>query len=247
MTFPRLMALACGAAVFPMLGACTRPPVAPPDTESLALYDSLRRRPVPLTLYRPAGVPLPRRLALLSHGYGAAATDYSFLSRELVARGYLVGSIQHDLPGDAPIPTTGNLRETRRPAWQRGVENMRFVAAELRRRYPRLRTRRLLLLGHSNGGDMVMLFADQYPREVRYAISLDNRRMPLPRTRRPRVLSLRSSEQSADAGVLPGPDEQRRYRMSIVPLPYTPHNDLWDGATDAQKAEILGHLRRFLR
>nr|GFB90075.1 hypothetical protein [Tanacetum cinerariifolium] len=61
------------------------------------------------------------------------------------------------LPGDEPIAMTGNMRETRRPNWERGVQNMRYVLQELRRMHPALDYRHLLLMGHSNGGDMAAL------------------------------------------------------------------------------------------
>lgn len=217
------------------------------QTGSLPLFDQRRNRPVPVVTYFSEKISAKPKLALINHGYGGKNTDYSFLAHELVRQGYFVASLQHELPGDEPMPTTGKPAEVRRPNWQRGVESMRFVVAELTRRYPRLNTKSLLLLGHSNGGDMVMLFAQQYPREVQNVVSLDNRRMPLPRTRRPRVCSLRSSDQPADPGVLPTPTEQKRYRMTLVNLPNTIHNDLWDGATEAQKGEMLGYLRAFLR
>lgn len=227
--------------------ACARQSRDSVQFEPIMLFDSLRQRPVPVVTYFSATLPKYPKLALLSHGYGGKNTDYSFLARELVRHGYLVASVQHEVPGDEPLPTVGKPADVRRPNWERGVLNLRFAIAELKRRYPRVDTRHLLVLGHSNGGDLVMLFTQRYPREVEYVVSLDNRRMPLPRTRRPRVLSLRSSDQPADAGVLPTPEEQQRYRMTIVKLPNTTHNDLWDGATEAQKKEILGYLSGFLK
>ncbi|MBD2767708.1 hypothetical protein IC235_07360 [Hymenobacter sp. BT664] len=56
--------------------------------------------------------------------------------------------------------------------------------------------------------------------------------------RRPQVLSLRSSDQVADNGVLPTPAEQQQFGRTIVKLPNTIHNDMWDGATTAQKQEM---------
>ncbi|UOQ70117.1 alpha/beta fold hydrolase [Hymenobacter cellulosilyticus] len=216
-------------------------------TETLALYDSVRRRPVPVVLYQPTVAVARPRLALLSHGYGGQSTAYTFLARQLVAMGYVVASVQHELPGDEPIATTGNLRETRRPNWERGVQNLLFVCQMLQQRLPRLNTGQLLLLGHSNGGDMVMLFAHEHPQLVARVISLDNRRMPLPRTRRPRILSIRSSDQVADPGVLTTAAEQRTFGITIVALPATIHNDMWDGATEAQKQEINAIEAEFLR
>ncbi|UOG73938.1 alpha/beta hydrolase [Hymenobacter tibetensis] len=218
-------------------------------TDSLRLQDPTRKRLVPVVTYAPA-IPQthqPRlKVALLNHGYGGKNTDYSFIARNLVAHHYFVASIQHELPGDEPIANTGNLLETRKPHWQRGVENMHFVLTELRRRQPGLDYRHLLLVGHSNGGDMVMLFAAEHPAQVQRVVSLDNRRMPLPRTRRPRVLSLRSSDQLPDSGVLPSPAEQAKLGTQIVWLPATRHNDMWDGATPAQQQEMNAYISRFL-
>jgi pimeloyl-ACP methyl ester carboxylesterase len=211
------------------------------------VVDAARHRPIPLVTYTLAGAAAPRRkVALLNHGYGGTNADYSFVAKNLVAHGYYVVSLQQDLPTDAPMPTTGTPAVVRRPYWARGVQNMLFVLQELRRTQPALDYRHLLLMGHSNGGDMVMLFAQQHPRLVERVISLDNRRMPLPRARRPRVLSLRSSDQPADAGVLPTLAEQARFGISIAPLPATRHNAMWDGATPAQQQEINELISKFL-
>ena len=216
--------------------------------EPLALFDSARQRAVPVVVYRAAaGAPGARpKAALLSHGYGGHNTDYSFIARNLVAHGYLVASVQHELPTDAPLPTAGPPQVVRRPNWERGVQNLLFVRQQLQKHYPGIDLGQLLLVGHSNGGDVAMLFAREHPALVQRVVSLDNRRMPFPRARRPRVLSLRSSDQVADPGVLPTPAEQRRYRCAVVRLPATRHDDLWDGATPAQQQEINGWIARFL-
>ena len=212
------------------------------------LFDSARQRAIPVVLYLPARSGSLRRLkpALISHGYGGRNTDYTFIAQTLVARGYLVASIQHELPTDAPMPTVGNVREVRRPFWERGAQNLLFVRGALLRKFPRLDFGELLLVGHSNGGDTAMLFAETHPTLVARVISLDNRRMPFPRAVRPRVLSLRSSDQVADPGVLPTPAEQARFGTTVVPLKNTVHNDMWDGATEAQKQEMSAAIARFL-
>lgn len=151
------------------------------ETDSLILFDTIRQRQIPVRLYRAtatSGKAEKPKLAIISHGYGGYNTDYSFIANTLAARGYMVASIQHELPGDEPIAMTGNLRETRRSNWERGVANIRFVAQTMLRSYPTLTTGQLLLVGHSNGGDMSMLFAQMYPQQVASVISLDNRRFP---------------------------------------------------------------------
>ena len=218
-------------------------------TDTFRMVDPARHRAIPLATYAPAARPTPSprlKVALLNHGYGGTNTAYSFLAKNLVAHGYYVVSLQHELPGDAPIAMTGKLTETRRPNWEQGVQNLLFVLQKLKRTPLNLDYRHLLLVGHSNGGDMVMLFAQEHPELVARVISLDNRRMPLPRASQPRMLSLRSSDQPADAGVLPTLAEQAAFGMTIVPLPATRHNDMWDGATLAQQREMNGFISKFL-
>ena len=216
--------------------------------EQWALFDSARQRAVPVVLYLPAHLDAAARLkpAILSHGYGGRNTDYSFVAQTLVAHGYLVASIQHELRSDAPMPTVGDVRTTRQPFWERGVQNILFVRQVLQRKYPSLELTELLLVGHSKGGDTVMLFAEEHPGLVAQVISLDNCRMPFPRAARPRVLSLRSSDQVADPGVLPTPAEQAQFGTAIVQLKNTTHNDMWDDATLAQKQEMSAAIARFL-
>ena len=144
--------------------------------------DSVHQRLIPVRTYAPAnGQVAGLKVGLLNHGYGVKNDAYSFVARNLVAHGYLVVSIQQVLPGDAPLPTTGNPSEVRRPYWEQGVQSMRAVLRELPRAYPGLDLGHTLLVGHSYGGDMVMLFAQEYPAESQKVISLDNCRMPLPR------------------------------------------------------------------
>ena len=223
------------------------------ETANLNLLDKARGRAVPVVLYAPPGAAEGHgrrrsklKLAVISHGYGGKNTDYSFIAANLVAHGYLVASIQHQLPDDEPLPTSGNPYEVRMPNWQRGVGNILFVIRELKTLRPDVDLGSLLLVGHSNGGDTSMLFAREHPKLAREVISLDNRRMPIPRTRRPRILSIRSSDQQADAGILPTPAEQKRCGITIVRLDNTRHDDMWDGAAEEQKREINEIISLFL-
>ena len=224
-----------------------RPPgrgAAPPS--AWTLLDAARRRPVPILLYGATADERGKPLAIISHGYGGHDSAYSFLAAGLVARGYLVASIEHlDRPGDPPMANTGDLAVLRRPVWQIGADSIGFVIDELARRGLSDRARGALLIGHSNGGDMTMLFATEHPEEVRIALTLDNRRMPLPRVRTPKICSLRSSDQSADPGVLPSPAEQAALGMAIIAVPVK-HDDMWDGATSRQKAAMLKAIGRCL-
>ena len=217
-------------------------------TETLALVDPARGRQIPVAIYA-AVPPSEQKLkpAILSHGYGGKNTDYSFIANHLAAHGYYVASIQQEIPGDEPLPKTGKPYETRMPSWERGAQNILFVLGELRKTRPDLDYGQLLLIGHSHGGDTSMLFAREHPDLVHTVVSLDNRRMPFPRTKSPRLFSIRSSDQPADEGVIPSLEEQFRFGMRTVKLSATIHDDMWDGATKKQKAEILRHIDEFLR
>src|ERR1700692_2916706 len=55
-------------------------------------------------------------VAVLNHGNTVKFTEYSFLANVFAARGYLVVSIQHDLPSDPPMVTkVGELYVGRLP------------------------------------------------------------------------------------------------------------------------------------
>ncbi len=211
----------------------------------LALMDPARQRAVPVVLY---GLSPGRAkpLAVLSPGYGNANTDYGFLAQALVARGYLVAAIQQDLPGD-PVPArSGDLAVLRRPLWQTGADSISFVVGELRARGLAARTRRVVLVGHSNGGDISMLLASQHPQTIAAVFSLDSRRAPFPRVARPKICSLRSSDVAADPGVLPDAATQVRLGMQVSVATDLRHDDMWDGARPDQKALMLAALGRCL-
>ncbi len=213
------------------------PPAAAPSTT--ILFDAARQRPIPVLLYGGTADGRRKPLAVISHAYGGHNGAYAFLAADLVARGYLVASIEHlDRPGDPPMVNSGDLAVLRRPVWQIGADSIGFVINEMARKGLSDPSRGALVIGHSNGGDMTMLFATEHPGQVRIALSFDNRRMPLPRVGKPKVCSLRSSDQRADPGVLPSPAEQAALDMTIIPVPVQ-HNDMWDGATAEQKAAML--------
>lgn len=219
--------------------------------ESLNLFDKIRNRSVPVALYQPVSSSgkskAKLKLAVLNHGYGMKNTEYSFVAETLVAHGYLVASIQHELPTDEAMPTTGEPSIVRRPFWERNVQNILFVIEELKKLKPDLDFKNLLLVGHSNGSDTAMMFAEKYPKSVKKVISLDNRRMVIPRLKKPRILSIRSSDQQADEGVLPNEKEQKKFKIKIVKLANTRHDDMWDGGSAEQKREISKIISDFIQ
>ncbi len=222
-------------------------------SDSANWLDSSRNRLIPVAFYFPIldNKISNQQLVIISHGYGenkpGANKSYSYLAKKLASKGYYVVSIQHELPTDDLLPLTGIPQIVRRSNWERGAENILFVLNELKKIKPELDFKHVNLIGHSNGGDMTVLFAHKYPKLVDKIISLDNRRMELPRTSTPKIYSLRSSDQPADEGVLPTVAEQEKFGIKIIKLPNTIHNDMNDSGNKRQKREINAYVLGFLK
>jgi pimeloyl-ACP methyl ester carboxylesterase len=222
----------------------TRPAKAP---ESWTLVDPARGRSIPVEIYEPSAASTGvQSVVLLSHGYGLKNTEYGFLARALAANALLVLSVQHDLPGDPPLATGHDLYNRRRPRWEEGVRNLRFVLAQARRRWPRVVSSAAILVGHSNGGDLSALMATDHPELISDLITLDHRRMPLPRSKRPRQLSLRAGEVPADPGVLPSVSEQRLLGIRVVDIPGAKHADLSDEGPESVQREVAQRVLEYL-
>src|SRR6202521_1572779 len=112
--------------------------------ETLDLFDAARARLVSVDLAvrrdyemkADAGFwKLP--VAIISNGNTVKNTEYSFLANVLAARGYLVASIQQDLPSDPPLVTKAGLPYVGRlDVYKRGEANILFVVARLKAMQP---------------------------------------------------------------------------------------------------------------
>ena len=217
-----------------------------PSNYSLELIDTTRTRIIPIEVYENASND-NHRVVILGGGYGSKNTDYSYIANQLASEGFLVLSIQFVLPEDEPIATTGNIYELRKPVWDRGVTSILFTITELESQFPTRKFNELILIGHSNGGDISMLFATEHPELVSTVISLDHRRMPIPRIHKPRILSIRASDYEADPGVLPTLEEQQKTGIQLLELgEFAKHNDMDDTGSQELKALILEAINTFL-
>ena len=220
--------------------------------DSINLFDKNRNRNIPVALYLPKtnGKIENQKVVILSHCYNQNKLGtnkyYSFLTENLASKGYFVISIQNELPTDELLPISGDLKVLRKPIWERGCENIMFTINEFKNTNPELDYKHLILIGHSNGGDISMLFAKKYPNLVDKIISLDNRRVEFPKKSQPKIYSLRSSDQIADEGVLPTIKEQEKFKIRIVKLKNTIHTDMMDNATEKQKIEMNKYIMEFL-
>jgi alpha/beta hydrolase fold len=224
--------------------------------ETLNLFDAKRNRPVAVDLAvrrdyeikADAGYwKLP--VAIISHGNTVKNTEYSFLANVFAARGYLVASIQHDLPTDAPLMTKeGSLYVGRLKVYERGEANILFAIGELKKIQPNADYDHLTMVGHSNGGDISMFFAQQHPELVRRVVTLDNLRVPFVTDDKAlKILSFRSHDPhfKTDPGVLPTDKGAKEAGIDIVKTE-AQHTDMSDRGPDSVKESIQNSLDKFL-
>lgn len=223
----------------------------PVSLDTLKWYDQSRQRAIPIAIYKPkTGKKSRQKVVVMSHGYGqnhgGSYLRYTYLGEFLASKGYFVASIQHELPTDSLIPSTGIPQIVRRPFWERGAANILYVITELKKINPGLNYKHITLIGHSNGGDMSALFPQRYPNIVDKIITLDNRRMAFPKDKNLKFYSLRSSDQPADEGVLPTAAETKKFGAKIIKLPNTKHHEMDDNASAEQRKEIQHYILTFL-
>jgi peptidoglycan-N-acetylglucosamine deacetylase len=208
------------------------------DVKNIQMQDTSRNRLVPVVIYQ--GEKLNKQVVIISHGYGIKNTEYSFIANTLAARGYFVASIQHDLETDKPLPTTGNLFDRRKPLWERGVKNILFVISELKKIEPQLNLNKVILIGHSNGGDMSMMFATLHPDRLSKIISLDSRRYPFPSNTYIEILRFGAIDDEPDEGVVP------KSGVEVIYLKDARHIDLCDRGNKYIKNKIQKSIIQFL-
>ncbi|WFB68184.1 alpha/beta hydrolase [Chryseobacterium sp. WX] len=219
--------------------------------DTLTFFDQSRNRKIPVAFYHPkTDKKIPnQQVIIFNHGYGFNKGGdhfvYSYLTEKLASKGYFTVSIQHELTTDHLLPTEGNLQMMRRPFWQNGSDNILFVLNKLKKMKPELDYKHLSLIGHSNGGDMTALFANQHPNLVYKLITIDNRRMFLPRTSVPKVYTLRSNDYPADEGVLPNEVEQNKYSMTVQKTSIN-HSHMDNKGSDEEKRVLNDFVLKYL-
>jgi dienelactone hydrolase len=223
--------------------------------ETLHLFDAARSRPVAVDvavrrdyeMKADAGYSkLP--VAIISNGNTVKNTEYSFLANVLAARGYLVASIQQDLPTDPPLVTkVGMPYVGREPVYERSEANILFVREQLEKLQPHADYDHLTMVGHSNGGDVSMFFAKEHPELVSKVITLDNLRVPFVLSDKMKILSFRSKDPNfqTDPGVLPTPQQAKQEGIDIVNTQYQ-HTWMTDRGPESAKETIQATLDHFL-
>ena len=187
-------------------------------------------------------------VAIISNGNTVKNTEYSFLANVLAARGYLVASIQQDLPTDPPLMTQVGLPYVgRRGVYEKGEANILFVLGQLKKLQPNADYDHLTLVGHSNGGDTAMYFAKRHAELVSKVITLDNLRVPFVLSDKMKILSFRSDDPNfkTDPGVLPSPEQAKADGVDIIKTKFQ-HTWMSDRGPDSVKERIQATLSQFL-
>jgi hypothetical protein len=223
--------------------------------ETLNLFDSARQRPVSVDVAVRRDYEMKADnglwklpIAIISNGNTVKNTEYSFLADVLAARGYLVASIQQDLPSDPPLMThVGMPYVGRKGVYLRCEANILFVLGEMQKRQPHAEYDHLTLVGHSNGGDVSMYVAKQHPELVSKVITLDNLRVPFVLGDKLKILSFRSKDPQfkTDPGVLPPPSRAKRDGIDIINTGAL-HTELSDRGPSSVKEKIQATLDKFL-
>src|SRR3569833_2784519 len=223
--------------------------------EALNLFDATRQRPVAVDLAVRRDYEMKADdgywklpVAIISNGNTVKNTEYSFLANVFAARGYLVASIQQDIPTDPPLMTKVGLPYVGRlGVYEKGEANILFVVQQLKQIQPNADYAHLTLVGHSNGGDTAMYFAKQHPDLVSKVVTLDNLRVPFVLSDKLKILSFRSHDPNfqTDPGVLPTPQQAKSEGIDIVPTQFQ-HAWMSDRGPDSAKARIQATLDQFL-
>ncbi|NHZ82102.1 alpha/beta fold hydrolase [Massilia sp. CCM 8695] len=205
---------------------------------------------IPVDIHVPAIVQactnaIPCPVAILSPGYGFSGSDYSFVTNYLNGKGYLVVALQDSAGGvkmDPNAPVSKQVQALARVA----SRSISTAIDDIALRYPQFDWRHLLLVGHSLGGDSSAQFAADYPNRVSSLISLDSRRVALPRSAGIHVLTIRASDTTADPAVLPNEEERSRYGTCVIRIEGSRHNDMHDAGSEQLKARMTSAIDTFL-
>lgn len=159
--------------------------------------------------------------------------------------GYLVVALQ-DSAGGAKIDRDAPVSKQVQALARVTSQTISAAIDETAVRYPRFDWQHLLLVGHSLGGDSSAQFAADNANRVSSLISLDSRRVALPRSAGIHVLTIRASDTTADPGVLPNEEQRSRYGTCVVRIEGSRHNDMQDAGSEQLKARITAAIDTFL-
>lgn len=219
--------------------------------EHTNIYDESRNRNIPISIAYPDNAKAcqsrsPCEVIFISAGYRVPYEKYNFLTSLLTNFNYLVVSIDHELPSDPPLSRTGDLYETRIENWQRGSKTLELVQDKLSKRFNNYDFKQLTLVGHSNGGDISTWLTNENSSYIKQLITLDHKRVTLPKNKKVKVLSITSPEYPIKKGVLLSNSERKNYGACVIEIPNSKHMDLTDYGSAIVKEKVIQIVTSFL-
>jgi hypothetical protein len=233
----------------------------------LNLFDKTRNRKVPILIYTPDNSKESLLVVIFNPGYQEqkdlikpdnimAYRKWEYLAEFFNNKGYVFIVIQHDLPGDTDgletidpqLPAT----EARYHLWIRGEQSILFVINELKQKYSNFNFDKIIIAGHSNGGDITKFFANNYEEMVSNAIIFDGRRCPIKPGSKQRLLIFEATDTSTDIDVLPDEGSQENPKRTnlewiiIKPKDAMHISYRGDMITEALKEKVLKAIEFFL-
>lgn len=234
-----------------LIGVCLGALSLSATAQSMVIVDSTRDRSIPIEVVLPQNsdrctTTEQCNVAFISAGNRVPFTKYSFVGEMLNDRGYMTIYVDHELPSDPPLSKTGDLYKTRIENWTRGAQTLNVLQHELASRFPAYDFNKLTLVGHSNGGDISTWLSNENKNYVSQLITLDHKRVTLPKSESIRVLSIRATEYPTKEGVLPTESEQKQYGSCVVEIPDSKHMDLSDYGSNLAKQSTNDIMIGFL-
>ncbi|MBP9791655.1 MAG: hypothetical protein KBC27_00390 [Rickettsiales bacterium] len=137
------------------------------------LYDKARDRKIPISIYIPKNKTsqvvlfnpgYQKQIDLIQNNVVFKNKKYQYLFDYFATKNCVTISIQHDVLGDnnglEVIDKSLPQYEVREHLYKRGVENILFVISQLKKTKPELNFDKLIMAGHSNGGDIAQYFVN---------------------------------------------------------------------------------------
>lgn len=217
----------------------------------LNIYDQSRDRTIPISIAYPDDTKACQanaqcKVAFISAGYRVPYEQYTFLTSLLTHLNYLVVSIDHELPSDPPLSRTGDLYQTRIENWKRGAKTIEVVQNKLSKRFINYDFQHLTLVGHSNGGDIATWLTNENSAYVKQLITLDHKRVTLPKNKALKVLSITSPEYPTKKEVLLTNLEREKFAVCVIEIANSKHMDFTDYGTMVIKQEVVRIVNSFL-
>lgn len=212
-------------------------------TVELSLTEPETNRTFPVIVYLPENTnaePFPtvifgdgfQEQESLKGGSDFSCKNYTFLAKFFTDRGYAFVSVQFEIPGDKDTLqgldcTNRSMYEARKHLYIKDEKILLFVLESLQNFQPKLNLNKVMVAGHSNGGDVAQYFTNLHPELVWKAIIFDGRRCPIAESLNAKLLRFEAFDTSTDAGVFPDEGSREHAKRENVEWVVVKPKEAW--------------------